>query len=76
MASPISRFDTFQLLSVKLSKRSNLYNTKPQNLNDLRHQIFNETALILNEMIRENAVSGLYHQIEYCQEVNGKHFLN
>ena len=53
--------------------KDRVYKTKPQNLDELRQRIIDESALIPPEMI-QNAINAFYHRLAYCQEVNGKQF--
>jgi len=53
--------------------KDRVYKTNPQNLDELRHRIVQEVALIPRDVIR-NAVQSFYNRISYCQEVNGEQF--
>jgi len=50
-----------------------MYKTKLRNLEDLRHRILGENALIEPDFIR-NAVTSFYDQIAQCQIVNDVYF--
>ena len=53
--------------------KSRVYETKPNNLDELRNRILEEAALIDRDMIRR-AVSNFYDRIAHCQAVNGLQF--
>lgn len=53
--------------------KGKIYQTKPDDLADLRNRIVAETAAISPEMIRR-ATSCFYDRLALCQEVNGLHF--
>jgi len=53
--------------------KSKIYQTKPDDLADLRHRIVEEAAAISPEMIRR-ATSCIYDRLAFCQEVNGLQF--
>lgn len=53
--------------------KDRVFRTKPQNLDELRQRIIDESALIPTEMI-QNAINAFYHRLAYCQEVNGEQF--
>ncbi|XP_071579661.1 uncharacterized protein [Temnothorax nylanderi] len=55
--------------------KSKVYETKPQNIQELRQRIKDETALIPAESNRR-AIFAFYQRLAYCQEVNGNHFQN
>lgn len=53
--------------------KDRVYRTNPENLDELRRRIIQETAVIPRDMIR-NAVQSFYNRIGYCQETNGEQF--
>lgn len=53
--------------------KDRVYKTKPQNLDDLRHRIITEVALIRFETLG-NVCSSFYHRLAHCQTVQGQQF--
>jgi hypothetical protein len=53
--------------------KSKVYDTKPENLEDLRQRIVNEVRRITAEII-ENVQNEFYYRLGYCQDVQGQHF--
>lgn len=53
--------------------KSKVYQTKPNNLDELRNRILQEAALVDRNMIR-TAVSHFYERIAHCQAVGGSQF--
>ena len=53
--------------------KDRVYKTKPRNLDDLRHRITTEVALITIDML-ENVNSNFYQRLAHCQTVQGQPF--
>lgn len=53
--------------------KSKVYQTKPNNLDELRNRILQEAALVDRNMIRM-AISHFYERIAHCQAVGGSQF--
>jgi len=53
--------------------KGKIYNTKPQNLDDLRQRIINEFRIMPHEFCR-NAVLTFYNRLAHCQTAEGRQF--
>lgn len=53
--------------------KDRVYKTKPRNLNELRHRIITEVALIMPETL-ENVCNAFYYRLGHCQTVQGQQF--